>query len=920
MANAQELPPIIEYPPNVYQAANQNWMISQDEQGFIYVANNEGLLEFNGAQWRLYPSPNETIMRSVSVANQRIYTGCYMELGYWERNPDGELSYTSLVPKIEDILIDDEQFWNILQYEKWILFQSLNQIYIFDTQTENFTLVRPKNGVRKMFMVNGRVCFQSPLDGIYEIVNGSAEQLLFEPDLKGLQVVNMFAIQGKTVLLTESNGFYFLEGKKLTPWIIPTNKLLTTTRIYDSAQLTDNKIVLGTISSGMIVLTENGELAYVIKQSNGLGKNTVLSVFEDAAENIWLGLNNGINCVNTDGVYSVYNDDSGILGTVYATVVFNDNLYVGTNQGLFYRPLASADAFTRVDGTEGQVWNLEVYDGTLFCGHDLGTFTISNTGLKKVSNYPGTWKFEPISSRPDLVLQGNYLGFSVLQKINGEWEFRNILSEFPYSARFFELTEDNKIYVSHEYKGVYEMQIDQNLTQIKKIKQLKAFPKAKNAGLARYNDKILYGSPKGIYARSVSASLDSTFVKDTTLSNFFEEDGYISGNLLTDDTGKLWLFTEQNITYITPGTLSNDVSVHKVPIHHEFRRSVGAFDNVTNVGKENYLLGVSDGYIAVDLNKMSNREYEIYITDIHQKISEKEVRRIALKEEGNLEYEEAKLAFSFSIPVYDKYLTPEYQYRLDSDKDWSSWSREAVATYDDLSSGTFVFYVRGKVGNQISKNTARYMFTVSRPWYFSNLLILIYVLGAFLLLWGVNFAYQNYFKRQKQKLIRANQEQLNLQQLEAEQQIITLKNQQLSNDIEAKNRELAVSTMSLIRKNEFLTQIKKELKGVEDAPRTIKKVLRTIDQNISEEDNWNVFKEAFNNVDQDFLKRIKNQHTLLTPNDLRLCAYLRLNLSSKEIAPLLNISTRSVEIKRYRLRKKMDLEHEQGLVEYILEI
>ena len=81
-----------------------------------------------------------------------------------------------------------------------------------------------------------------------------------------------------------------------------------------------------------------------------------------------------------------------------------------------------------------------------------------------------------------------------------------------------------------------------------------------------------------------------------------------------------------------------------------------------------------------------------------------------------------------------------------------------------------------------------------------------------------------------------------------------------------------------------------------------------------------MFREAFNNVDRGFIKKLKSLHPNLTPKDLRLCAYLRLNLVSKEIAPLLNISARSVEIKRYRLRKKMNLPHEKSLVEYILEI
>jgi DNA-binding CsgD family transcriptional regulator len=127
--------------------------------------------------------------------------------------------------------------------------------------------------------------------------------------------------------------------------------------------------------------------------------------------------------------------------------------------------------------------------------------------------------------------------------------------------------------------------------------------------------------------------------------------------------------------------------------------------------------------------------------------------------------------------------------------------------------------------------------------------------------------------------------------------------------------------MSLNSKNELLAFIKEDLKNTnENENRSIKSVISTINKNISKDDTWNVFKEAFDSADKDFLKKLKLAHSSLTPNDLRLCAYLRLNLSSKEVAPLLNISVRSVEIKRYRLRKKMDLSHEQGLVEYILAV
>ncbi len=177
-------------------------------------------------------------------------------------------------------------------------------------------------------------------------------------------------------------------------------------------------------------------------------------------------------------------------------------------------------------------------------------------------------------------------------------------------------------------------------------------------------------------------------------------------------------------------------------------------------------------------------------------------------------------------------------------------------------------------------------------------------------------------EKQKEKLIEENNLLLEIAALENEQQLMKLRNEQLSQDMDAKNRELAVSTMSLIKKNELLAIIKEDLKksSDENSGRNIKSVISTINRNITEDDSWNVFKEAFDNADKDFLKKIKAAHPSLTPSDLKLCAYLRLNLTSKEIAPILNISLRSVEIKRYRLRKKLNLLHDDGLVNYILSI
>jgi DNA-binding CsgD family transcriptional regulator len=198
-------------------------------------------------------------------------------------------------------------------------------------------------------------------------------------------------------------------------------------------------------------------------------------------------------------------------------------------------------------------------------------------------------------------------------------------------------------------------------------------------------------------------------------------------------------------------------------------------------------------------------------------------------------------------------------------------------------------------------------------------MIIFYILSFLLFSILTHNIYKGYYKRQREKLLENTERELELKKLENEQQLMSFENEKLQQDVNSKNRELAISTMSLIKKNEFLNSIKNELKKTNET-KNLKSVIKIIDKNLNNTDDWKFFQEAFNNADKDFLKKIKTIHPSLTPNDLRLCAYLRLNLSSKEIAPLLNITPRSVEVKRYRLRKKMNLAHEESLTNYILEL
>lgn len=917
-AGAQDLPPILKYSPDSYSAGNQNWMVTQGSNGFMYFANNEGLLEYNGSEWALYPTPNETIMRSVKVIGNRVYCGFYMDFGYWARKADGSMAYTSLGTKIRNKIIDDEQFWNITQYDRWVMFQSLMQIFIYDTKTGTFNVIGSDTGMHRVFTVNNTILYQTFGSGLFEIENGKSRLVTNDAFLTENKIVNLYPRDNGYLVLTQHNGFYEFKDGKFTKWSIPADTELGTGTIYSGSQLSDNSFAIGTVSNGIFIISTEGIVKYHITQNKGLGNNTALSLFEDADHNVWLGLDNGINCINLQSPVRSYVDDTGFLGTVYTSVLHNGLLYVGTNQGLFCKPYHSAENFKFIPGTKGQVWSLYVYDGTLFCGHDFGTYIVNGSTATVIFQGLGTWKFEPHPNNKNLLIQGNYMGLSVLEKTPVGWKFRNRVKGFDVSSRFFSIRKNNDVYISHEYKGIYRISLDAGYTTANDVTIYKKPVKGRNVSLATFADKVYFAGKEGIFRLNDKSR---QFEKQASLSAIFSNDEYTSGKLIPDSSGKLWFFTKNYINYLSAGRLNDELKHNIIPIPSSITNSMLGYENITQLTPNVYLIGTTDGYYTLNVNEISFKKYPAYITNISVNEQNKTPYRADTQHPATLGHNENNITFSFTVPEYGKYINAEYSYKLEGVQDeWSTWSTKASAAFKNLSPGEYTFKVRAKTGNSQSVNTTAYTFTISKPWYAANFALFVYLVIVLISAYLINRSYKNYYQRQQEKLIEENNRLLEIKELENEQELMRLKNDQLQVEFENKNRELAVSTMNLIKKNELLSAIKDDLKKSGEETKNFKSVITTINKNINEDDTWDMFKEAFNNADKDFLKKIKTAHPSLTPNDLRLCAYLRLNLSSKEIAPLLNISVRSVEIKRYRLRKKMELAHELSLVEYILNI
>jgi len=917
---SQELPPIIKYSPLSYEGGNQNWMIAQDSNLHLYFANNEGLLEFNGSSWSLYPSPNETIIRSVKIIGDRIYTGCYMEFGFWKRQEDGRLKYTSLAQAVKGKLLNDEIFWNIIDYDQWVIFQSLNRILIYDSKKGSVIIVPAKDGVTKSYKANNSIYFQSLNVGLFEIESGKSKLVSDNLILQKNRIVNIFSIEDGLLIQTEFNGFFKLANAVLTKYTTAIDGELASTNVYSSTRLSDGGFVIGTVSRGVYILGKEGNLRYHITQVKGLTNNTALSVFEDFDKNLWVGSDNGINCINLQSAIHGRTDDTGNLGTVYAAKLFQNKLYIGTNQGLFYRNNNATEGFTLISGTKGQVWSLFEYDGTLFCCHDSGTFIISDATARNVFSMSGTWKLQKVPNQKSVLLQGNYFGISVLEKVNNQWVFRNKIKGFDYSSRYFEIDNSLNVYVSHEKQGIFRLQLDSKLLKTNSFTTYSSPKSGKNSGLVKFNNIIYYAYKEGIFKLNTKTK---QFEKDNLLSSVFENDEYTSGKMIVDNSNKIWLFSKNRIHYFSLSKLSNQLKQNAIPIPSSLTNAMPGFENVTQISNFDYLIGTTDGYYVLNISDLASEKYSVAINQIKTNALGEITRSQSIKKEGEFRSNENNISFDFSVPEYNKYIKAEYQYVLEGFQDnWSEWSSKSSVNFKNLPPGDYVFKVRAKFANSAIENTEVYSFTIQKPFYRTNLALFIYSILLLVLAYYTRKAIRRHYHTQREKLIEENNRLLEIKELELEQQMMKLENEKLALDVDMKNKELAASTMSLNSKNELLAFIKEDLKKTTESSSSIgvKSIIRTINKNITEEDSWKVFKEAFDVVDKDFLKKIKQDHPSLTPNDLRLCAYLRLNLSSKEIAPLLNISVRSVEIKRYRLRKKMELQHEQGLVEYILSV
>lgn len=938
-------PSIRNYNRKVSMAGTQNWDMIQHKNDWMYFANNKGLLEFDGNRWTVYPIRNYTNVRSLYYDEQadRIYAGAFNEFGYYARNKSGILQYHSLIDKVNPKERNFNEIWHIHKIENAIYFQGDNEIFRY--KGNKIFRYSFQNKIDYSAVVQNSLIISSTPDGT-SFLNGNLFMRFPNAEiLKNKKVCAVLPYQKTKILfVTDFYGLFVFNGEKVEPFKTDIDEFLSENQVF-CATMRGSKLALGTVRNGLVLKDLNDNTNIFSNTFSGLQNNTILSIAFDRQDNLWLGLDKGIDYVLINSpIYDLFGN-SQLFGAGYSSLIRNNILYLGTNQGLYTTNYPIKNSPNQVEvklmpHMQGQVWSLTLIDNTIFCGSDHGAFIVNGNQVNQIQGVPGTWGFRALRSKPDCILGSSYHGFFILKKIAGKWQFSNFVKGFGESGGMFEEDNDGCIWFNHWIKGISRLTLNESLDSISNVEPYgttKGFPSNRDNTLFRIKNQITFSTQNGFY---VYNRLSKRIERSTELERLF---GVPSHSMRLNETTKGNIWCTSN-TFVGAAIIQKDKKYHVDSLSFCTLKSrlISGFEHFNFVNDSNIIVSTEDGFSWLDLSK-ANKEKNRFMISIRNVYltneSDSVVNGYQPTRNSNLipefDNKHNSIRFEYVATEFRNEGSVTYSYLLDNyDTKWSTYSPVNTKEYTKLKKGTYTFKVRAKSLLEVEPVETSYQFSILPPWYESNIALVVYlilfVIFILKLLSIIRLRSEKgarEMEAQKELELKEQEEHYQAEAKEKKKEISELKNQRLQYHLRHKSQELASSTMNLIRKNEILLDINQNLNKVasdineNSEPKIILKKLskmqENIKQNIEQDNNWKRFAENFDLVYENYLIRLSERFPNLTISDKKLCAYLKMDLSSKDIAPLLNMSFRSVEMSRYRLRKKIELDRDVNLSDFL---
>lgn len=844
-ASADWLPFIVHFDKDDYGSGFTNWRIDSD-RSWTFFANQKALLVFNGITWSRYELNNHSEVRGVKVSDDGriVYVGGENEYGYFDVSPSGTLRYHCLSDMVDQKYRHLGNIWDFYEFDGTLYMRGDN--YILTKQGDHYSLVVSAENLYASAMLDGAL-YVATDQGLSVLMGRKLNKVDGCDILKGKRI-NAIIPFGKGLLIsTASNGLFYYDGRMATAFATPADDLLKEGVICCLA-IRLNKLAVGTIHKGLVLIDLDGKTYEQFGESQGLQSNTVQSVGFDGQGNVWCGLDYGIDYIllNYPFTYLYRSPDSYGIG--YASLLCGDYLYLGTDRGLYWTtyPISFSGGkadLRRVTGVPSSpAWALHRIGGDIFCLHDKGVYLIHGSKATPVTNIMGAWSCQAVKGHKDMLYIGVYGGVYVVKKINGKWTSLGKIRGIGDSGRFMEQRDARTLLIFNPNIGqVTTYHLDPSLMRVLSSRVSKA----------RYND------PRNI-------------------PDFQYSNGW-------DVTGP-----------------------------------------PTYVSKTKLIIPYTNGYLLMDRLKAEREPVKVSIYNMFISYPKDSLVYTAnfagLKNCPRIKYSLNSVRFEFGATPRLVGTSVRYQYRLNGDS-WSSLCTGTTKEYSSLRAGHYTFEVRC-VANDGRKSTDKVEFLILPPWYLSWWAYVIYFIIILGVLWWLYALENRRVRKKEQAAIVEKAKEVDQMKVEIDK----LEKDKLDLDLKHKSQEVANLVANVARKNEILSGIKEDIKRIItrmgiDTPAETKRQLTTVNgkiaSNMEGDELFKRFEEQFDLVNNNLISKLRERYPSLNQNELMMCAYLKMNLSTKEIAPLLNMSVRGVETLRYRLRKKLSLEREDNLTEFL---
>ena len=926
---ADFIPAITNYTVKDYRGGHQNWACAQGDDGVMYFGNNNGLLVYDGFSWELYKVPGGYIVRSVFVDKDKVYIGSFEEFGYFSRGVTGKMEYHSLSEQLKDEITPNDEIWHIVRLGEKIYFQSFTCWYAFDGK--NVSSMNRKTGIRPLYFYtcHKRVYAQMIDGGFYEF-DGNRFHLLLDRVAVGNDNVVSILPDGKEgmILLTVDHGLFSYRDGVASALHTDIDKQLNWAKGNRAVMLGDSILVVGTILDGIYGLNKDGHLLWHLSRDNQLNNNSVMGLFCNNENNLWAALDDGISFVHTNTSVTLLTPSVKDLsiGMVYGVERVGEKIYLATNQGA-YEYNQHTREIRLLPHTAGQNWYVKQIDSQIFIGNDASTMLVGKYG--DIQAVPGTLNSTCIVKASingqDVLVEASYAELRIWKKKEGIWYLSHNVKDFYAPIKSLEVDGTEVIWASHMYNGLYRIKLDDDLYRIKDIEHIHTLGGKKTSGkihVMKIRGRIVFSSVEGYFMYD---DIDRKIKPYEQLNNSvpFLMDAHTAVDVHTNEM--LWLMNSHEYVLLAYHE-GKFIIKRRIPVEM-FNSPCIEGNNKIYVDGNNCYLNLNNSIACLRLNEQSVTQHNLSGLQIRRVLASSSFgKELALNvtQKVSVASDCRDISVLLSYPCYDQ---PAIRFKFKLQSGHQILSEESAfpsVHFGSLEFGSYTLWAGVYSDDGRLLDETKYEFVINRPLWMSYPMLLLYVLFLSGLVYGVARWRGKAVAEKKRKEYEAHKIEQNIKLSEQQRLIAEQQKKLLEAELSLKGKELASMALGTFAKQEMLeklrTVVQEQLAKSQCGRKNMELVLKLINENIAGEDSWEVFQQNFDLIHQRFFRTLRERYPNLTATDLRFCAFLRLNLSTKDIAQMTNLTIRGVEAARYRIRKRMEVPDGVSLVDFLIEL